>query len=44
MQLMTVIEKVAPKFITIEEVDGFLFHNLDLDRKAADGKKERVRN
>ena len=43
MQLMAVIENVMPKFITVEEVDGFLFHGLDLDRKAADGEKERVR-
>ena len=43
VQLMAVIENVMPKFITIEEVDGFLFHSVDLDRKAADDKKERVR-
>lgn len=44
VQLMAVIENVMPKFITVEEVDGFLFHGLDLDRKAADGQKERVRD
>ena len=43
VQLMAVIEDVRPKFITIEEVDGFLFHSVDLDRKVADNKKERVR-
>ena len=42
VQLMTVIDNVMPTFITLEEVDGFLFHKMEVDRKMAAGDKERV--
>lgn len=42
VQLMSVIENVMPKFITIEEVDGFLFHHMSMDKKAGEGAKEKV--
>ena len=42
MQLMAVIENVLPKFITLEEVDGFLFTHMKVDRKAGEDVKKKV--
>ena len=42
VQLMVVIENVQPKFITIEEVDGFLFTHMKVDRKAGEDVKKKV--
>lgn len=43
MQVMQVTKMTQPRFITVEEVDGFLFKRMANDRRAAAKDKKQVR-